>query len=535
MKKIILILFLITLPSLLPYFNSRFFYTQDYIFIARLQQVSVALSDGQFPVRWAPDLRFGEPIFNFYASLPFYLGFLINLLGFDYIWTAKILFMLSSFLSAITMFVFVRKLFSEKAAYFSSVIYVWAPYRAVDMYVRGAIAEAWAFVFFPLIFYASLLVVERRSHRSIAFLGLSISGLFLTHNVTSLMFMPFLGLWWLYLIIQKKNWKLSLSLIGSFILGIGISSFFLLPALAERQFIQTKYLIVGYFDFRAHFVALKQFFSTFWGYGSSLWGLDDGLSFQIGLANWGIIILAGVLGFVNRKNKKLLSLFVFLGFSFTLSLFFQHNKSAFIWEAIPSMAFIQFPWRFLSISVFITAIIGGLVIDNLKYKSKILYLVLLFSVIFFSFSFFKPKEYVDDSFFDKFINIETMRQGVDLTKDYLPVWVATIDGEVFNDFKTETGEMETNDFKRASDKFSGNVVVKSKANILAPITYFPGWQVWVNGKILPQQSPSSMGLISFELLPGSYKIDVKLTNTPIRSIGNILSLISIGLVVVLFL
>ena len=127
MKKIILILFLITIPSLLPYFNSRFFYTQDYIFIARLHQITTALSDGQFPVRWATDLRFGEPIFNFYASLPFYIGFVIKSLGFSYIWTAKILFMLSSLLSAFTMFVFVRKLFSEKAAYFSAAIYIWAP------------------------------------------------------------------------------------------------------------------------------------------------------------------------------------------------------------------------------------------------------------------------------------------------------------------------------------------------------------------------------------------------------------------------
>jgi len=535
MKKIILILFLITIPSLLPYFNSRFFYTQDYIFIARLHQITTALSDGQFPVRWATDLRFGEPIFNFYASLPFYIGFVIKSLGFSYIWTAKILFMLSSLLSAFTMFVFVRKLFSEKAAYFSAAIYIWAPYRAVDMYVRGAIAEAWAFVFFPVIFYTSLLVAEKRSHRNIALLGLSISGLFLTHNVTSLMFMPFVGLWWLYLSLQKRNWKLILIFISSFILGVGIASFFLLPALVERQFIQTKYLIVGYFDFRAHFVALKQLFSTFWGYGSSLWGLDDGLSFQIGLVNWIILSFAVILGFVNRNNKKLLGLTAFLGFSFLLSLFFQHNKSAFIWEAFPSMAFIQFPWRFLSISVFIVAIVGGFVIKNIKYKSRILYFVLLFSVITFSFSYFKPKEYVDDSFFDKFINIETMREGVDLTKDYLPVWVATIDGEVFNDFKTETGEITTNDFKRTSDKFSGNIVVKSKASILAPITYFPGWQVWANERIVSQDSPSNMGLIKFELPPGSYKIDVKLMNTPVRDLGNILSLISISLVGILLL
>src|SRR5579859_6632569 len=98
MRKILLIAFLITLPTILPFFNPRFFYTQDYIFIARQQQMTTVLKDGQLPARWAPDLRFGEPVFNFYASLPFYVGVLINLLGFNVLWTTKILFMLASFL-----------------------------------------------------------------------------------------------------------------------------------------------------------------------------------------------------------------------------------------------------------------------------------------------------------------------------------------------------------------------------------------------------------------------------------------------------
>src|SRR3989339_445959 len=147
MKKFIqpvLILILITLPTILPFLNSRFFYTQDYIFIARLQQMSTALFSGQFPVRWAPDLRYGEPIFNFYAPLPYYIGAVINFLGFDIIWTAKILFILGSFLSAGAMFLLGKKLFGEKAGILAAVLYTYAPYKALDMYVRGSLSETWA-------------------------------------------------------------------------------------------------------------------------------------------------------------------------------------------------------------------------------------------------------------------------------------------------------------------------------------------------------------------------------------------------------
>ncbi len=523
--------------TVIPFFNTRFFYTQDYIFIARLSQISAALLDGQFPVRWAPDLRFGEPVFNFYAALPYYLGALIHLLGFNIIWVAKILFILSAFLSALAIYVFTRKFFSTKAAIFAAILYIYAPYRAVDTYVRGTLSENWAFVFFPLIFYTSALLAEKISLARIAFLSLSLAGLFLTHNVTTLMFLPFLGLWWLFLIFKNGNIfsresiNIEFSFIFSFLLGIGVSAFFLLPAFFERKFIQTEYLTVGYFDFRAHFIALKQFFSTFWGYGSSLWGLDDGISFQIGLAHWLVILLAVITGFINRNNRKLLMLLFFLGVSFLLSLFLQHNKSAPIWEAIPLMAFIQFPWRFLAVSIFIVSITGAVVIDSFLNKSKYLYLLLIGLVIAVNFSYFKPKDYVDDSFFAKFLDKDIMHKGIDLTKDYLPIWVETVDVDYFDKPRSQEGEIEVLESQRRSDYLKAKTAVKSDNSIIElPITYFPGWEVKLDNKLISQLEPSVGGLIRIELPKGVYNIEARFNNTPIRLVGNSLTVASLLLV-----
>lgn len=530
MKKILLLLILMTLPTILPFFNPRFFYTQDYIYIARQQQMDTVLSDGQFPARWAPDLRFGEPIFNFYASLPFYIGSLIHLLGFNVIWTSKILFMLASVLSAVTMFIFLKNVFDKKAAFLGSLIYTYAPYRAVDIYVRGAISEAWAFVFFPLIFYSSWLLAEKMTLKRIAFLALSLAGLFLTHNVTTLMFVPFLALWWIYLAVSQKSWKVFLPFFASGVLAGGVAATFLLPAMFERQFIQTQYLIVGYFNFRAHFVAVSQFFSTFWGYGSSLWGIHDGLSFQVGLANWAIIVLSIVFGTVFRKDKKTVLLLGFLSFSFLLSLFFQHNKSAPIWEAIALAAFIQFPWRFLAISVFIVGIIGAVITQYLTGKLKYLYFVLIGAVILASIFYFRPEKFVDDSFFEKFLDPNIMRTGRDLTKDYLPIWVKTVDGEVFNTLKAESGMISVTDSLRRSTIYQANVKVASDAAVVAPVTAFPGWQVRANGRLIDQSEPSQMGLIRFKLPKGNYSVKIEFKNTPVRILGNSLSAVSLLLI-----
>lgn len=534
-KKLIpfIALILITLLTLLPFFNSKFFYTQDHIFIARLQQMSIALSSGQFPVRWAPDLRFGEPLFNFYAPLPYYLGSVISLLGLNFIWVAKVLFVLSSILSALTMYLFCRKLFTKYASFVVVALYTLAPYRAVDLYVRGALSEAWAFVFFPLIFYASTILSQKVNLMGILLLAFSLAGLILTHNVMTLMFLPFLVLWWIYIVLSEKNIRVILSFLTALIFSLGLSASFLLPALLERQFIQTQYLLVGYFDFRAHFVAYRQFFSTFWGYGSSLWGPKDGLSFQIGPVHWAVFLLAVIGGLIYRKNRKFLLMLPLLGIGFFVSIFLQHNKSAFLWEAIPLMAFIQFPWRFLAISIFFVSIMGGVATDYFGQRFKLLYLVLIVLLIIINFQYFRPKEYVDDSFFDKFLNTQSMRKGVDLTKDYLPIWVKGVDGEVFETPRAEKGEIIISEIERKSTSLSANIQVISDSLIEAPITYFPGWEVWTNDRLIPQSAPSKMGLIRFELPKGNFQLRIELKDTLVRTIGNMISLGSLLLGVML--
>lgn len=533
------LLVLIALPTLLPFFNQRFFYTQDYIFIARLQQMNTAFLSGQFPVRWAPDLRYGEPIFNFYAPLPYYIGVLVRQLGFNFLWTAKILFIISAILSAVTMYILASKLFGRNAGILAAFLYTYAPYKAVDMYVRGSLSETWAFIFFPLIFYSSYVLVKEFNLKNLSFLSLSLAGLFLTHNVTTLMFLPFLFLWWIYLGITEAKTFLRFGLtvlhLGvAAVLAVGLAAFFLLPAIFERDLIQTKYLIVGYFNFRAHFVAIKQFFTPFWGYGSSVWGQDDGLSFQLGLVNLAVLGLAVVLTVVYIRNKKFLGFLIFLGISFFITIFLQHNKSAFIWEAFPLMAFIQFPWRFLGISIFIVALAGGAITPFLKNKLRPLFSLLIIAAVFFSLGYFRPKEYADDSFFDKFLNAESMQRGVDLTKDYLPIWVANTDGERFDAPRAEKGDVKISYLRQKSTQLEFQADTSSDSLIEAPLTFFPGWEVFANGQLLSQNTPSEMGLIRFELPKGSYNVKIILEDTFIRKVGNLVTFVSVAFVIFIF-
>lgn len=532
---VLLLVILLVIPTLVPFFRSDFFYTQDHIFIARIHQMSTALADGHFPVRWAPDLRAGEPLFNFYAPLPYYLGGIMVLFGVDFITSAKILFILSSTLSAITMYVLCQQLFNRQAAILAAIFYTYAPYRAVDIYVRGALSEAISFIFFPVIFYFALQVSKKISPGNLCLLALSIAGLFLNHNVMTLIFLPFLLLWFGYLIWQERKGALLFYFLGALFLGIGLSSSFLLPALLERQFIQTAHLTSGYFDFRAHFVAIGQLFSPSWGYGSSVWGLEDGISFQVGLTHWIILFLACWTLFLQRKklfNSGInFRLPIFLSVGFLIALFATHNKSTFLWEMFDSAAFIQFPWRFLAIAIFFISILSGFVAANLPKRAFIIYLILIFGVILANFWYFKPQGYVGSEFFDKFTEKTSLQKGIDLTKDYLPIWVENEVTEVIPAPYGLNSEIKIRNLKKKTTSLEFEIETLAEIDVVVPVTFFPGWEVYIDGVKQNLSQPTKEGLINFSAILGRHSIEVLFKDTPIRVLGNLLSLLSLAVVI----
>src|SRR5260370_36359340 len=86
------VFFCICLFAIIPLFHSGLFTMHDDEQVARLSQMYLVLSQGQFPPRWIPDLGFGfgYPLFNFYPPLVYYLGSVIHFIGFSFIDSTKI-------------------------------------------------------------------------------------------------------------------------------------------------------------------------------------------------------------------------------------------------------------------------------------------------------------------------------------------------------------------------------------------------------------------------------------------------------------
>src|SRR5690606_10204413 len=107
-------------------------------------------------------------------------------------------------------------------------------------------------------------------------------------------------------------------------------------------------------------------------YGGSEWGPEDGISFFLGwgqLLSFGIILIFGFLYFwKNRGSLKqfILSRRIFkltlIGLFAAITLYMSLLRAEPIWNLSPIFYFIQFPWRFLSVStVFVSLLAGGAV------------------------------------------------------------------------------------------------------------------------------------------------------------------------------
>lgn len=532
-KYLIVVLLILSIFSILALFKPGFFPTHDYIYIARIQQLDVALKSGHFPVRWSPDFRYGEPLFNFYAPLPYYVGSLIHTFGPGFLTTTKVLLGLSLVLSAVSMFFLGKELFGKWGGLVAAAFYLYAPYRSVDVYVRGALSESWAFIFLPLILLFAYKIAKDKLFKNVIFLALSLAGLYYTHNIMTMMFAPFLALWLITLLILSKDKSVIKRYVIAGLLSVGLGASYLFPAYLEKQFVQTDNLIFGYFDFRAHFITLRQLMVPFWGYGASTWGDGDTLTLQVGLVNLGVIALSGIALTVFYKKLTLAQRLVLITilFSFVGGLFFQHNKSTFIWEKIHVMKFIQFPWRFMGISILYSSLAAGFLTQFLKNENhqKIGTAVLVVIVIAVNFNYFKPESFFSDSVDEHYISKENILYRNDkVPKDYLPVWVKSLSSERVEEPRLVEAQGKISDFVKKTTSATFKANLEEPGSVEVPIFYFPGWVTRVNGEVQKFEEPLASGFIKVSLPKGESSVKVQFKETPLRKLSNIASLLSIS-------
>ncbi|MBL7159433.1 hypothetical protein ISS85_03085 [Candidatus Microgenomates bacterium] len=527
----IVLIIILCLPAVWALFQPGFFSSHDGEWmVIRLTDFHRSLRDGQFPVRFAGRLNhgYGYPVFNFLYPFSFYLTEFFHLLGFSFVNSIKVVFILSFLLSGIFMFLWTKNHWGKLGGLISALVYVYTPYRFLDVYVRGSLGEAVAFIFPPIIFL-SIDRLRKKRHKIDLIIGaLALAALITSHN-TMAMFFTGLTVAYIFFLKEKKSIiyylprRVKAGLLSTIFFGLLLSCFFWLPALLEKKHVIFGQVLIS--NFFVHFPTLRQLLVPSWGYGPSLPLSDqDTLSFQIGTFNLLVFILVSVLMLIKSKFRKKKEIkFFFL--IFLVSFFLMTKHSYFFWRVLLVYNFIQFPWRLLSLTTFSTAFLAGALIKfwPQKFKKITAFFFIVFLLIL-NRSYIKPEYHVvkDESFYT------TNEATTTVANEYMPVWVKDHPQKrAENKIEILKGKGKIEDLVVKSNKISFLVRLEEESLIQINTIYYPGWQVFVDNQDWDFDFENKYGLIQFSLPKDSHEIVVIFKETVLRKTANIISLISL--------
>ena len=256
------------------------------------------------------------------------------------------------------------------------------------------------------------------------------------------------------------------------------------------------------------------------------------MSLSVGIFHWLFSFLVLILAF--REKKKITPIFLIALFLFgggLLALYMSHLRSIYIWNIFSILSWLQFPWRFLLIAIFFFSVLSGGILKFVRYKKNNLFVatLLIFLVIFINVGFFRPSKWYDITDRDKFSGELWEKQLTISIFDYLPIYASLPPSSPAPEqpyfIRGEGGQIKN--FQKGTDWQKFQVEVVSESLLQLPLYDFPGWQVSANGEPVEINHENELGLITIRLKEGHYRIEARLNDTPVRKLGNIISIAGI--------
>ena len=498
------------------------------VHLARMGAYFKALQDFQIPVRWASDLNYGYgmPLFNFMYHVPYASSALFIFLGFGLVFSFKIVLSLSFLLSGVFMFAFAKAFFrDDKKALLVTIFYQFAPFRLVELLVRGSYGEVYTYTFFPAVLFGLTMLFRKISMQYLVITAFLTAFLVLSHNALSLTFFGICVLFILFFAkttsdVAKSRKNIVLALTSLF-LGLVLSSFYWIPAIFEHKYTYGDLFMKDLF--RSHFPPIQNFFIP--NLTNAKFLQTGGIATQIGFFHTLAIILAIVLMVGKKLDKFLKKVFILSLALFAGVLFLMQPISIFLWENISFLRQFQFSWRFLGVVAFVTSLLAISFMNIKIFKQRWIFIMLLGLVVISTVYYWKPPlgfETIDERYYWNYPLNTTYFGETDV------IW----SGGPATSYPKQrveviSGEAVIKNFKRKSNLHAFTIDAQSKTQLVDHTQYFPGWSVYVDGGKINNvqfQDPNHRGEITFWVPKGKHDVNVVFGESPVRLTADFLSI-----------
>jgi hypothetical protein len=540
----------------------------------------------QFPWPvWSPDhaLGFGYPLWMVYAPLSYYVAEAFHLLGMGFTAAVKATWALCFLVGAAGMYRLARRWWGPAAALAAALAYTYAPYHLVQIYVRAALSEFAALAWFPWVLFAFVQLWDDPRPRRAALAALAFGAFLLIHTVSALIFVPvllaFLGFKFVESCWRRRKpvvpqtavigsaasnlgWERPAVLWAALALALGglLAAIFWLPMFAERSLIVESQWLPSTYQYASNFVYPSQFFDPTWGYGYSVPGPNDGMSFQLGAV---IAVVAGIgalaafglrgrarqsVGAPSEARLPYRAEALFLTVVSLLAIFAMTPASQPVWDVLPMVSLVQFPWRLLAVTVTTLALLAGAGVRWLEQRwfaagsfGPFAY-VLALALVLASISYTVPELQAIRSQDESPIavmefemaypdmrgsTIWAERQPADADSPLLPQYLA---GEPLRRAAIVSGSGEVLEQGSRAASAYARVRADSDVRLRFYTYYFPGWRATVDGQAVAVAPDPPNGLIGLTLAPGEHEVQLRFGPTPVRTLGAVLSVVALAAV-----
>lgn len=531
----------LALLAAMPALRSAMLDTTDHAtHLLHLNALDESVRAGLLYPRWVSYLAYGygSPLFNFYPPATRYLGEALHLLlNLDLLNALNLVYAIGLPLSGLGMYLLATDLFGRpEAALLSAAAYLYFPYHLADLFVRGVSAEALVLALLPFVFWSFGRLLERPglpwAIASAALWGATI----LTHNATAIVLLPLLlaylvlragrlwgwrGLW------RVRPWAWSG---GALVIGSGLSAFYAIPALLQTPLVMAGHLEGSPWDM-ARFWPPERLYGPWYDF-FPLTFADIYSDAYFWKPNWAQFLLA-LIGLVWSWRQRTWRMeLLFWSAVALLCLFLQTPWGRPIWEALPPLRLLQFPWRLLGLAGLATAPLIGSLATGRKNETRpghspILPLVLsLFLAVFFlPLQVWYPWRYGERGQTGA-LSITALGYGMpeDQTWHFLPTW--TMPPELLR--QGHRGVVRVEDAAPLPQVLSEEQTPSSlQARLRMPQagtvrfnqTFFPGWQAEIDGRPVPVEQDPELGLVAVAVPAGEHTIRLRFADTPVQTAG----------------
>ena len=499
-----------------------------------------------FP-RWAEwaNWGFGEPRFIFYPPASWLLGATLGsvlpwkMAPGAFIWLALVL-------AALTMWRLAREWLPNGQALTAAILYAVNPYHLVIVYYRSDFAELLASALFPLVVLGALRVARDGLVR-VPGLALAFALVWLSNAPAAVIATYSLALMLLVGCAFRRDVRTLLAGATAMIGGFGLAAFYILPAAWEQRWVQISQALTE------NLRPIQNFLFTH---------SNDP---EFVLFNWKvsavalgtILITALATVFAARQRRTFLQLWWTLLALAVASAFLMFPPSLFLWQHLPKLQFVQFPWRWLlpldvAFAFFVAAILQTSRKQWIGWAAMLIITGALGTA------------FVRDTWWDSedipvLMNAIRSQHGYEGTDEYEPLGsdryqlpgqppasaddsdesslnesakpaapkIATIDpeSEVLAQIKDENAHI---------DRWSAETkMFTSKTNqpvaLALRLLNYPAWEIKVDGTIVHADSLPETSQLWLKQPAGEHSVDVFFQHTWDRTAGSAISILSVFL------